>query len=207
MCVIVPARRDSMQPVITMKAREKMVVSAALLMRKQGLEATSFSQVLEASGAPRGSIYHHFPGGKTQLMEEATRYGGEFIATALRNAFESGDPHAALDFSEAFWHSVLEESDFKEGCPIVTATVDAERAPEVREAAGKVFVDWAHVVAEGLERHGVPPDRARSLGSFFFAAVEGAIVLARAQRSFEPLDRTFEELRRALDDALGVPRA
>jgi AcrR family transcriptional regulator len=190
-----------------MKPREKMVVSAALLMRKQGVEATSFSQVIEASGAPRGSIYHHFPDGKTQLMEEATRFGGEFIANALRTALEDADPYAALEVSEKFWRSVLEESDFRDGCPIVAATVEGERSPQIRDAAGRVFAGWAELVADGLERHGVEPDRARSLGSFIFSAVEGAVILSRAQRSFEPLDRAFEELRRTLDDALGARAA
>jgi AcrR family transcriptional regulator len=192
-----------MQTVITMRPREKMVLSAALLMRQQGVEATSFSQVIDSSGAPRGSIYHHFPGGKTQLMKEATRFGGEFIASALRAALEDEDPYAALELSEQFWRSVLEESDFRDGCPVAAATVDGERTPEVREAAGQVFAGWARLVGEGLERHGVDPERARSLGSFIFAAVEGAVILSRAQRSFEPLDRTFQELRRTLDDALG----
>ena len=186
-----------------MNPREKMVMSAALLMRRQGVDGTSFSQVIDASGAPRGSIYHYFPGGKTQLMQEATRWGGEFIAVQLKRAFEEGGPHAALDFSETFWRTVLTESDFSDGCPIVAATVDGERTPEVREAAGRVFGGWSELVAEGLTRHGVEPDRARSLGSFFFSAIEGAVVLSRAQRSFEPLDRAFEELRRVLGDALG----
>lgn len=192
-----------MHRVITMRSREKMVMGAALLMRRYGVEATSFSQVIDASGAPRGSIYHYFPGGKSQLMQEATRYGGEYIANALTQAFEEGGPYTALEVSEQFWRTVLEESDFQDGCPIVAATVEGERTPQVRDAAGEVFAGWAELVADGLIRHGVPPDRARTLGPFFFAAIEGAVVLARAQRSFEPLDRTFEELRRTLDDALG----
>ena len=193
-----------MHRVITMQSRDKMVMSAALLMRKQGVEATSFSQVIDASGAPRGSIYHYFPSGKSQLMEEATRFGGEFVSSALKHALDEGGPRAALAFSKAFWHSVLEESDFQDGCPIVAATVEGERSPHVRDAAGKVFAGWAELVADGLERHGVERGRAQALGSFFFAAIEGAVVLARAQRSFEPLDRTFDELERALDDALGA---
>ena len=182
-------------------------MSAALLTRRQGVEGTSFSQVIDASGAPRGSIYHYFPGGKTQLMEEATRYGGEYIATALRKALDEGGPHAALDLSEAFWREVLEQSDFAEGCPIVAATVEGERSPTVRDAAGRVFAGWAELVADGLADHGVARSRADALGSFIFSAIEGAVVLARAQRSFEPLDRTFDELRRTLDDALGAPAA
>jgi AcrR family transcriptional regulator len=185
-----------------MNARENMVMSAALLMRRDGVEATSFTNVLEHSGAPRGSIYHYFPRGKTQLMEEAARWGGDYIATALADALEQSGPEAALDFSEQFWRIVLTESDFADGCPIVAATVEGNRTPELREAAGEVFKKWSGVVADGLERHGVEPARAQALGSFFFSSIEGAVILSRAQRSFEPLDQAFGLLRELLRDAV-----
>ena len=72
-----------------------MIVSAALLIRERGVEATSFSDVIDHSGAPRGSIYHNFPGGKAQLVEEATRYAGDFTAAGLVAALGSDDPVAA----------------------------------------------------------------------------------------------------------------
>src|SRR4051812_36648835 len=63
--------------------RERMVVSTALLMRERGARATSLDAVLEHSGAPRGSIYHHFPGGRTQLLREATDYAGRYVERRL----------------------------------------------------------------------------------------------------------------------------
>src|SRR5256886_15404708 len=78
--------------------RERMIQSALVLMGEQGVEATSFSQVIEHSGAPRGSIYHHFPGGKEQLIEEATRYAGEAVVHLLNDAAERHeDPVAAVN--------------------------------------------------------------------------------------------------------------
>src|SRR2546423_13662638 len=73
--------------------RERMVVSTALLIRERGARATSLDAVLEHSGAPRGSIYHHFPGGRDQLLREATEYAGEYVARRLERG---GDPLAAL---------------------------------------------------------------------------------------------------------------
>src|SRR3954451_20138647 len=92
--------------------RKKMIESAALLMRERGVEATSFSDVLEHSGAPRGSIYHHFPGGKAQLIEEATRFAGEFISEGGRAARESGDPLRVLDGIYQVWRRVVNDSSF-----------------------------------------------------------------------------------------------
>ena len=66
--------------------RERMVVSAALLIRERGAQATAISDVLEHSGAPRGSAYHYFPGGRTQLLCEAVDYAGDYIAAKISAA-------------------------------------------------------------------------------------------------------------------------
>ena len=66
--------------------RERMVISTALLVREQGARATSIDDVLAHSGAPRGSVYHHFPGGRRQLLSEAIDYAGEFVAARLERA-------------------------------------------------------------------------------------------------------------------------
>ena len=182
--------------------REKMVQSAALLIREHGVDNTSFSQVVAHSGAPRGSIYHYFPGGKAQLVEEAVRWSGDVMTQAFRHGLESGDPLALLDTAEVFWRGVLEGSNFAAGCPVAAGSVEAERTPTVRDAAGEVFTAWQEVIAHGLTDRGVPDARARSLAAMTFAGIEGAVLMARAQRSMEPVEATLAELRRLVDDAL-----
>ncbi len=172
-----------------------MIVSAALLMRERGVEATSFSDVLERSGAPRGSIYHHFPGGKAQLVEEATRYAGDYTAAGLEAALEHGDVGAALDLLAAFWRQTLQDSDFAAGCPVVAATVDGYRSAGARDAAAAAFAKWEDLLAGALRRAGATPPDARARATFVVAAFEGAVVLSRAQRSVQPLDRVARELR------------
>src|SRR4051794_22874330 len=173
--------------------RDRMVQSAALLMREQGVENTSFSQVLAHAGAPRGSIYHYFPGGKAQLIEEATRWAGEFIANAMVHTLRRGDPIELLDTWPGFWREVLETSDYGAGCPIAAAAMEGDRTPAVREASGQVFRRWQDVFASGLTERGVDAARAASLSTMAFACIEGAVVLARAERSFEPVERTVAE--------------
>jgi AcrR family transcriptional regulator len=183
--------------------RERMIRSALVLMGEHGVEATSFSQVLEHSGAPRGSIYHHFPGGKAQLVEEATRYAGDRIANLLTKAAgEHDDPAAAVDALSKFWSTVLQNSDFTAGCPVLAATLEGERSPAARAAAGEVFARWETLWAELLQRAGVPDQRARSLASTAISAVEGAVILSRAQRSRAPLDHVIAELQTLFDDTL-----
>ena len=174
--------------------RERMIRSAVALFRERGVHGTSFSDVLAHSGAPRGSLYHWFPGGKAQLAEEATRYAGEFIAGGLAAALADDDPVAALRRFGAIWREVLRGSDFAAGCPVVSATLEGERSPGARDAAGAAFAGWEKLLADAFAGHGVPRKRARSLATLAIAAIEGAIVLARAQRSTAPLERVGGEL-------------
>jgi len=183
--------------------RERMIQSALILMGERGIEATSFSQVIEHSGAPRGSIYHHFPGGKSQLVEEATRYAGDTVAKLLGQAVEEAeDPVAAIDTIVNFWRTVMYNSDFAAGCPVIAATLEGDHSPAARAAAKDVFQRWEELYAEMLQRAGIPEERARSLGSIAISAVEGAVILSRAERSNGPLERVADELQRLFHGAL-----
>jgi AcrR family transcriptional regulator len=175
-------------------ARERMIQSAALLFREHGVEGTSFSDVLDHSGAPRGSIYHHFPGGKAELVEETTRYAGDFIAGGLAAALERKDPAAALRSFANVWRKGLRESDYQAGCTIVAATLGSDPTPAVRDAAAAAFARWEELLTTAFERRGVERERARSLATLAIAAIEGAVVVARAQRSTAPLERVADEL-------------
>ena len=107
-----------MSPVIVAsEPRQRMIETAAVVMRERGVEATSFSEVIARSGAPRGSIYHHFPGGKAQLIEEATRYAAEWTASSLANALWQEDPIAAIRALAASWLRLLRKSDYRRRLP------------------------------------------------------------------------------------------
>src|SRR5450755_3316124 len=193
-----------MRVIVPSDPRRRMIQSAALLMRERGVEATSFSEVIERSGAPRGSIYHHFPGGKAQLIEESTRYAGDFIAAGLVAALEASDPVASVRAFVASWRAILRQSDYGAGCPVVAATLEGDRTPGARAAAGVAFARWEDLLADGIAGRGVAPARARSVATLTIAAIEGAVIVARAQRSSGPLDRVAGELERVVADAIAL---
>src|SRR5271154_2098624 len=144
-------------------ARQKMIESAALLFSERGVQGTSFTDVLAHSGAPRGSVYHHFSGGKTQLVEDATRWAGEFTIAGVVVAVERQDPVAAVGSFRRYWSKILRASDFGVGCPVATAALEGGQEPTARDIAGEVFADWQKVVAEALRGRGVAAARARSI--------------------------------------------
>ena len=179
-------------------ARERMVVSAALLIRERGAHPTAIADVLAHSGAPRGSAYHYFPGGRTQLLCEAVDYAGEFMAAHLGRASSGLD---AIDGLFEYYRDELQRSDFRAGCPVVAVAVEAgdpdkpEQSAAVRDRAAAVFARWRQIIAELLTADGVSAARARELAVLVLSSFEGALVIARAGRDLEPVEAVHAQLR------------
>ncbi|HEY4224547.1 MAG TPA: TetR/AcrR family transcriptional regulator [Pseudolysinimonas sp.] len=179
------------------EVRERMVESAVILLAKKGVQATSFSEVLEASGAPRGSLYHHFPDGKDELIAAAVDLAGE-RAVRLLDGLAGLPNDEILDAFLGMWRAVLDRSRFSAGCSVLAVTV-APSSPELLEHASSVFRAWRGRLAELFAAGGMPPDAARRFATSVVAASEGAVVLSRAEQSFEPFDLVAEGLRAQLE--------
>ncbi|WP_156689271.1 TetR/AcrR family transcriptional regulator [Mycobacterium sp. Marseille-P9652] len=181
--------------------RERMVVSAALLIRERGAHATAISDVLEHSGAPRGSAYHYFPGGRTQLLCEAVDYAGDHVARIIA---EARDSRELLDTLIDKYRRQLRDTDFRAGCPVVAVSVEAgeetdrERMAPVTERAAAVFARWCDLIAQRFVSDGMPADEAHEAALLATSALEGAIVLARVRRDLAPLDAVHRRLRALL---------
>lgn len=186
----------------TAGTRERMVRSAAVLFRERGYSGTAFSDVIAHSGAPRGSIYHHFPDGKAQLAQEAVAWAAAAIAERLDEALaQERDAAGVLRAFLAPWREVLERSDFRAGCPLVAITVETGVPPALTAAVADAFDGWRELLAARLRRAGIPPARARTLATLTLSAIEGAVLLCRAQRDTAPLDAVAAELARAIEAA------
>lgn len=189
--------------------RERMVASAALLIRERGAHPTAIADVLAHSGAPRGSAYHYFPGGRTQLLCEAVDYAGQYMADRMSRATSAVQ---MLDALIAGYRRQLVDSDFRAGCPVVAVTVEAgdpERpGPQqaVIDRAAAAFTRWIDLIRARLEQDGVPAAQSEELAMLILTAFEGAIVVARAGRDVTPLDMVHRRLRALLETATGDHR-
>lgn len=185
--------------------RDRMVLSAALLIRERGAHATAISDVLAHSGAPRGSAYHYFPGGRTQLLCEAVDLAGDHVGDIIAEA-ESG--LALLDTLIDKYRRQLLDSDFRAGCPVVAVSVesgseeDRVRMEPVTERAAAAFDRWTDLIAQRFISDGVPAGAANELAVLATSALEGAIVLARARRDVAPLEIIHRQLRNSVLAAL-----
>ncbi len=182
-----------------MGTRDLMIDGARLLLAEKGLQETSFSEVLARTGAPRGSIYHHFPEGKDQLVGLAVDRAGESAlavmeGTAGRSAVEVVDTFLGL------WRTLLDRAGFRLGCAVLAVTV-ATDDPALLDRTAAVFHAWRAQLARLLEQGGMDAGRAAAFAATLIAATEGAVAMARAERSMDPFDLVAGDLRQAAADA------
>ncbi|GGF32720.1 TetR/AcrR family transcriptional regulator [Williamsia phyllosphaerae] len=169
--------------------RESIVTATAELMRRQGYAAVSIKQIVAGSGAPIGSIYHHFPGGKSQIARAALVDSGAAYAQLVPTLMEGYD-----DLGDAIAHAfdaaatTMESIGFANMCPVSTVAGEVADSDEsLRVAAAEIFESWVSGAAEFCARRGVEADVAREVAISVICALEGAFVMARTLRSTEPL--------------------
>jgi TetR/AcrR family transcriptional regulator, lmrAB and yxaGH operons repressor len=175
-------------------SRASMIRSAAALFGARGLSATSFTDVLADSGAPRGSIYHHFPGGKNQLARDAIGWTSEQVLGHLRGC-PGGTASDVLAWFIDLWRQSVQASGGSCGCPVAGVAIDTGgTADHLIDAARDAFSSWTGLLAGQLQAAGVPAHRAAPIATTALAAMEGALLLCRAERSSQPLEATAREL-------------
>jgi AcrR family transcriptional regulator len=170
-------------------ARARMVRSAATLIRERGIHGVGLREIVAHSGGPRGSLGRYFPGGKTQLMTEAIDLViaelSDEINEALTQAKTFPDAIAGI---VAPWRRLLAEHDFALGCPMAATVVDAADNDDLRIHVNELLTQWQASVADVYVRFGDSTSVAQEQSTVLLAAIEGALILARARRSTEPLD-------------------
>ena len=182
-------------------SRASMVRSAASLIGSQGVTATSFSEVLADSGAPRGSIYHHFPEGKNQLARDAIRWTSDRVL-----AYQSAvTPTSATEVLERFigmWRQVVVTSGGASGCVVAGVAVDTETTSGDGEGLITVvrdtFRSWIALLTSQLEAVGVAHDHANAIAQATLAGMEGALILCRAEGDVQPLETVAAQLMQLL---------
>lgn len=178
------------------KHRGRIVRTAAMLFRRNGYAATGTNEIVAVSGAPKGSLYHYFPGGKAEIGAAAVAYAGGVVTETLKGLVaERASAADAVRMYGGLLASWLAKSGYREGCPIATTIL--ELAPDVEgvTAAGQgVYQDWTAIYAAALERDGVEPGRAASLARTAIAAFQGALILARTERKNAAISDVTSEI-------------
>ncbi|TEX50540.1 MAG: hypothetical protein B7C55_10250 [Actinomycetales bacterium mxb001] len=177
--------------------RDRMVLAAAGLFRDQGYDGTGFRDVVKAAGTSQGVIYHHFPGGKSELGVAVSLAVGEWVAAGIEAACAAMAPHDAVSGVLDIVEGNLLRGPLRPGCPIVAvALASDDDNGELRAASDAFFTRVRAALADCLVRDGVDAAAAESYAALAVSAAEGAVILSRARGNSEPFDAT----RRALLD-------
>jgi TetR/AcrR family transcriptional regulator, lmrAB and yxaGH operons repressor len=185
------------------KHRQPIINTAVTLFRRQGYSRTGLNEIVDVSGAPKGSLYHYFPLGKSSIAVAAVTEAGRRVAATLNKLVEecrsTGEllrRHAEL---LAGW---MRSSGFRDGCPITTVLL--ELAPgdrDVTEAGRSAYRARVSILAEKLVADGFPRARADALAVLCTSALQGALIQSRVERSGRPLEITAAELAKLLETA------
>jgi AcrR family transcriptional regulator len=168
-------------------SRAKMILATLDLLRGSGLTGAGINPIVEASGAPKGSVYHFFPAGKNQLVTAALKEAERAVGEGFRNVFSQSAPltqKVRTLFSATATR--IDASAFTKGCPVAAVTLDIDdESEELRTVCQGVFATWCEIIAAGLDE--VPTAQRREVAQFILAALEGALILARARATKDPL--------------------
>jgi len=193
--------------------RDKMIAGAADLMSRRGVNATSMRDVVRHTATPRGSIGHHFPDGKRQLIAEAVIFAGTQVSTPLEKAMRDRGVIDGLRAFVASWRRRLEATGFEAGCPVLAVAVDRyvgevsdkdddAAQQQLLDLADGVFAEWRQIMHAALLREGLAAERAERLATLVVASIEGTVAMCRASRRSDALDQVQEELEIVLTAAL-----
>ena len=174
------------------QVRRKMIQGAAQLLARRGLQSTSFAEVLEHTGAPRGSVYHHFPEGKDQMVGEAVDLAGAYLV-GLLDQRAGASAVAITEHFLAIWRGVLAQSNCESGCAVLAVAV-ASDSPGLLGHAAEVFRLWRARLADLLEQGGLSKKDARRFATVLIASAEGAVVMSRAEQDMEPFETVARQL-------------
>lgn len=172
------------------QSKQKLVAAAADLLRRRGLQATSIRELAKHAGAPLGSVYHYFPGGKAQFVADAVTFTACHVETQLAECLALG-PMEGFKRYFAQWRSVLVESGYSAGCPLAAISMDAQAqqdAPEALSRVSEVFKDIKRQIASSLQESGLSATQAGQLATTIVALTEGAILMCRASQDLLAID-------------------
>lgn len=178
------------------ETRERVLRTAAELFQRQGYHGTGLNQVLAESGAPKGSLYFHFPEGKEQLASESVALSGRTVGEALTEALlVAPDGRAGLTALGDYFAQNLKESDFSKGCPIATVALESAAESEtIRAACDGAYGEWLGGLRAALLGWGVPEERVGPLAALVLSSLQGAIMLARVQRDVSVIHQVTRQL-------------
>jgi TetR/AcrR family transcriptional repressor of lmrAB and yxaGH operons len=183
--------------------KDKIISTMGELLETQGYHGTGLNQLVAASGAPKGSLYHYFPGGKDQIVVAALRQAEQELSARIReNLRLNPDPGAGMSEFVRQLAGFVEASGFRAGGPLLTvASETATTNDSINAACREAYQGLIAAIDDQLRGAGLASPRSTALATTLAAALEGGILLARTMRSTAPLIASADFLEKLVAQA------
>lgn len=166
-----------------MSTKDALIKVTSELLQQKGYFGTGISEILKHTDVPKGSLYHHFPKGKDDLVNEALKLSGKELGDKFRKAFSSGA--TVINGLENIVDLLIDELDtscFERGCPITTTALELCACNDkISQTAKHIYESWITELTFSLENNGV--ERPDEKSKLFLCLVEGALVISKASKN------------------------
>lgn len=188
--------------------KARLATSMLELIQTSGYSGTGLNAVIDHAGAPKGSVYFHFPDGKEGLGVAAVDLAAQqFQALIAEAAATSGGAAAAARTAIEALAALVGDSEFRLGCPVSVVTLEMGAENErLREACATAFESWIVPTTALLEAEGIDAARARSLATVIVSTIEGSVIVSRATRSTAPLRAAADVVAELITQQTGAAR-
>ncbi|MFK7963379.1 MAG: TetR/AcrR family transcriptional regulator [Burkholderiaceae bacterium] len=188
--------------------RDRLIAAMLDALRTRGFHGVGLNDLLKTSGTPKGVLYHHFPGGKTELAVAAINLAVEHLHSGLNKVFErENDPGKALNVWMDSAQKLLAHSDFEKGCPLATIALESTAKDlAIRDAIAHGFSSLRMGLADQLMAARIDEARARSLAALIVSAYEGALLQARVAGNVSVMQETTEALQQMIQVSMAKQR-
>jgi TetR/AcrR family transcriptional regulator, lmrAB and yxaGH operons repressor len=174
--------------------RARLIRAMQIALASKGFHGIGLNELLANANAPKGVMYHHFPGGKAELalaaIEQSTKTTLEQLSVGMSKFAEPADAIAAwLEGA----NKNLARQNYEMGCPFATVALETVASDvELRQAIADSFSQIRQALADALAVAGI--DNSHALAALIVAAYEGALMQARVAQSSKPLRDALQAL-------------
>ena len=175
---------DQTQTQKPLSTKDRLIRSSSELFRERGYSGVGVAEILKAANAPKGSLYHHFPNGKSDLALAAAAWASDGMLRLITAAFEPAT--SFRDGATTFCHKLaklIDISDIWNNCPVTRTLFDGPENTAFRTTTEHLLEGWISEVAMHAERFGSNEEEAKHLAEHFFILLQGGWELARLRRS------------------------
>lgn len=182
-------------PDAALPTKDRLIRAAATLFRTRGYHGVGLSDLLQEAKAPKGSLYHHFPNGKSDLALAAATWASDemlrLIAASFDGAASFKDGATTLCYKLAKLFDLANQWD---ACPISATLFEGPDNEEFRAHAELIFEGWIAEVRDQATRLDVPEGDAQSMAEHLFMLIQGGWTLARTRRQSDVLRKLTKQL-------------